>query len=394
MKTNIFEMGEKPKLSDKLLDQISNPQDLNALIKELQQKGIEKFLEAEMDEHLGYKKHERNKSKNARNGKTSKKIKSKSGELDISVPRDRDASFEPIAVPKRKSYIDGLENIVISMYAKGISNADIAEQIEELYEFKLSTSAISRITDKINDEIKIWQNRPLQALYCVVWMDAIVFPIRSNGQVINKSIYIAIGLNIQGRKEVLGIWLADSESASCWMNVLSELKQRGVEDILITATDNLTGFTKSISSIFPKAKTQICVIHQIRNSSRYVVWKDKKEFSKDLKAIYGAVSIQAAEQALEALDKKWSAKYKYAVDSWKRNWNELTVFFDFPAEIRKIIYTTNVIENLNGKIRKYTKNKLSFPTDQAAIKSVYLAINHTTKKWTMPVRNWGIRDCK
>jgi transposase-like protein len=259
-----------------------------------------------------------------------------------------------------------------------------------LYDIQVSTSTISRITDTIKSDIIAWQNRPLEEQYLIVWMDGIVFKVRENSKVINKTVYIAVGLRIDGKKEVLGLWLGKNESSSFWMSVLTDIKARGVQDILITATDNLNGFTQTIQSVFPNAVTQICVVHQIRNSGKYVVWKDKKEFSTDLKAVYAAPTKQSAEAALDDLERKWNSKYSYAIKSWRENWEELTVFFEFPLEIRKIIYTTNLIENLNGKIRKYTKNKLSFPTDDAVMKSVFLAVNEATKKWNMPIRNWGI----
>jgi transposase-like protein len=268
--------------------------------------------------------------------------------------------------------------------------SDIEEQIREVYNFQVSTSTISRITDAVASDVIAWQNRPLEPVYLVVWMDGVVFKVRENSKVINKTIYLAVGLNRNGLKEVLGMWLGRNESASFWLGVLTDLKARGVEDILITATDNLNGFTETIKQVFPESNTQICVVHQIRNSCRYVVWKDKKAFTKDMKQIYDAPTKQAARAALEDLANTWGRKYPYAIKSWEDNWEELTVFFDFPLEIRKIIYTTNLIENLNGKIRKYTKNKLSFPTDEAVLKSVFLALREATKKWTMPIHNWGL----
>jgi transposase-like protein len=358
-------------------------------MKELQKRGVEQFLEAEMDEHLGYDKNQISENKNYRNGHSTKKIKTSFGETEILVPRDRDASFEPIAVPKRRNMIDGLETIIVSLYAKGMSVSDIQEQIKDIYEFEVSTSAISRITDRVAIDIVSWQNRPLEPIYLIVWMDGISFKVRENSKVINKTIYIAVGLKRDGKKEVLGLWLGKNESAAFWMTVLTDLRARGVEDILITATDNLNGFTDTIKSVFPQSATQICVVHQIRNACKYVVWKDRKEFAKDMKDIYGAPNRDAALHALDALDKKWNSKYSYAIKSWRSNWDELTVFFDFPLEIRKIIYTTNLIENLNGKIRKYTKNKMSFPTDDAVLKSTFLAVQEATKKWTMPIRDWG-----
>ena len=249
---------------------------------------------------------------------------------------------------------------------------------------------ISDVTDKILPQIEDWQNRPLDSLYMIVWMDGIVFKVRENGKVINKTVYLCVGLNKEGLKEVSGMWIGKNESAAFWMGVLTDLKARGVEDILITVTDNLNGFTETIKSVFPASTTQICVVHQIRNSCRYVVWKEKKEFTADLKNIYNAPTKEAAEMELDNFEQKWGAKYPYAIRSWRNNWEELTVFFDFPVEIRKIIYTTNLIENLNGKIRKYTQNKLSFPNDDALKKSVYLAINEIEKKWYQPIWNWAL----
>jgi transposase-like protein len=382
-------MKKDDALSKEFLSQFKTGEDLFAFMKELQKRGVEQFLEAEMNEHLGYEKSQVSDNKNARNGHSTKKIKTSFGENEIQVPRDRDGSFNPVVVPKRRNMIDGLENIILSFYAKGMSVSDIQEQIKDLYEFEVSTSAISRITDRVSNDIVSWQNRPLEPIYLIVWMDGIVFKVRENSKVINKTIYISVGLRRDGKKEVLGLWLGKNESAAFWMTVLTDLRARGVEDILITATDNLNGFTDTIKSVFPKSATQICVVHQIRNACKYVVWKDRKEFASDMKDIYGAPNREAATHALDVLDKKWNSKYSYAIKSWRTNWDELTVFFDFPLEIRKIIYTTNLIENLNGKIRKYTKNKMSFPTDDAVLKSAFLAIQEATKKWTMPIRDWG-----
>jgi putative transposase len=299
-------------------------------------------------------------------------------------------SFEPAIVPKRKGLAKGIEDLVISLYAKGMGNSDIEEQIREIYDFRLSTSTISNITSKIHQDILEWQSRPLDPVYLIVWMDGIVFKVRQSGKVINKTIYLAVGLNRDGKKEVLGMWLGETESASFWSGVLSDLQSRGLEDILITSTDNLKGFTDAIRSIFTGAVTQICVVHQTRNASRYVVWKDKKAFHSDMKAIYNAPNKDAARMELEQFEQKWGSKYPYAIKSWKNNWEELTHFLEYPLAIRRIIYTTNIIENLNSKIRKYTKNKTSFPDDNAVKKSVYLALSEITKKWTMPIRNWGI----
>lgn len=370
--------------------QFKNGKEFESFLSQLHKRGIEQMLEGELDHHLGYEKHARSDQSNARNGYGSKTIKTDFGETRINVPRDREGSFDPLIVPKRESMADGIESLVVSLYAKGMSNADIEQQLLEMYDFRLSTSAISRITDRITEDIVAWQNRPLEEVYLIVWMDGIVFKVRENSKVVNKTIYVAVGLRRDGKKEVLGLWLGKNESASFWMSVLTDMKARGVMDILITATDNLNGFTDTIQTVFPQSRTQICVVHQIRNACRYVVWKDKKEFTTDMKQIYNAPTKEAAAAALDDFAIKWKDKYGYAVKSWRDNWEELTVFFDFPVEIRRIIYTTNLIENLNGKIRKYTRNKLSFPTDEAVMKSVYLAVREVTKKWTMPVRSWGL----
>lgn len=375
---------------DEFFKQFKTGEELTSFLKELQKRGIEKMLDGELDAHLDYKKHDNKKEENSRNGYSTKTIKTSFGKDVIQVPRDRDSSFNPILIPKRKSMVDGLENVIVSLYAKGMSVSDIEEQVREVYNFDVSQSTISRITDAITADIIAWQNRPLEPVYLIVWMDGIVFKVREGSKVINKTIYIAVGLKRDGRKEVLGLWLGKNESSSFWMSVLTDIKARGTEDILITATDNLNGFTDTIRTIFPESKTQICVVHQIRNACKYVVWKDKKQFTSDMKEIYNAPTKQAAEAALNDFATKWEHKYSYAIQSWRNNWEDLTVFFEFPVDIRKIIYTTNLIENLNGKIRKYTKNKLSFPTDEAVMKSVYLAVREATKKWSMPVRNWGV----
>ena len=370
--------------------QFKTGEDLNTFMHELKKRALEQMLEGELDDHLGYDKHQNSANSNSRNGHTTKKIKSSQGETEIQVPRDRDSSFQPMIIKKRESFIDGVENIIISMYAKGMSNSDIEEHISELYGYDISTTKISRITDRVTNDIASWQNRALEPVYLIVWMDGIVFKVRENSKVINKTMYIAVGLRTDGRKEVLGLWLGKNESSAFWMTVLTDIKARGVNDILITATDNLNGFTQTIQSVFPQSTKQICVVHQIRNASKYVVWKDKKDFAKDMREIYTAPNKKSAELALNELDKKWSSKYSYAIKSWRENWDELTAFFDFPLEIRQIIYKTNLIENLNGKIRKYTKNKLSFPTDDAVMKSTFLALSEATKKWTMPIRDWGM----
>jgi len=378
-------------LNSEFLKQFKTGEELDGFLKELFVRGTEQILQGEMDNHLGYSKHalKGDNPANSRNGYGKKHLKSEYGNVELNVPRDRNASFDPQIVPKRCNTRTGIENLVISLYAKGMSNSDIEQQLMELYEIPLSTTSISTITDRVKQDVIEWQNRPLDEVYAIVWMDAIVFKVRENSRVVNKAIYLAVGLKTNGLKEVLGLWLGKTESSSFWMTVLSDLQSRGVKDILVTCTDNLHGFTSTIQSIFPESKTQICVVHQIRNACKYVSYKERKAFTADMREIYTAPNQEAALHALTKFEEKWGDKYQYAIDSWRNNWTELTVFFEFPVEIRKIIYTTNLIENLNGKIRKYTKTKMSFPTDDAVKKSVYLAINEITKKWTRPISNWG-----
>lgn len=379
-------------LSKEFLKQFKSEEDVSNFLKDLHSQVLEQMLQGEMDAHLGYEKNDvsGNNTGNSRNGSFPKVIQTEHGESTISIPRDRRGEFEPIIVPKHKSRGLSIEKLVISLYAKGMSVSDIEDELRNIYEINLSGSSISIITNKVNQAAQDWQNRPLERQYLIVWMDGIMFKVRDGGKVVNKTVYICVGLNKTGKKEVLGLWVGKAESAAFWMSVLTDIKARGVEDILITCTDNLNGFTETIRTVFPEAATQVCVVHQIRNSCRYVTYKDLKEFTKDLKTIYGAINKDTAANALDSFEQKWGKKYQYAVRSWRTNWDDLTTFFDYPMEIRKIIYTTNLIENLNGKIRKYTKAKLSFPNDDAVKKSVYLAINEIEKKWTMPIRNWAI----
>ncbi|MEM6602391.1 MAG: IS256 family transposase, partial [Verrucomicrobiota bacterium] len=328
---------KKQFLNSGVLDGIKTQEELSELLNGLHTAALEAMLHGEMEAHLGYPKNAKNGSTNARNGTSGKKLKSAYGESQLSVPRDREGSFEPMVVPKGQIMASPIEKIVISLYAKGMSVSDIEEELQEIYGYRLSTSAKSIITDRVHQEALDWQNRPLDPVYCVVWMDGMVFKVRQSGKVINKTIYLAVGLNREGYKEVLGMWLGHNESAAFWQGVLTDLKARGVQDILITVTDNLNGFTQSMKNVFPNADTQICVVHQIRNSARYVVWKDKKAFTADMKHIYNAPNKETAAQELERFAEKWNAKYPYAIQSWRNNWEELTVFFDFPLEIRKII---------------------------------------------------------
>ena len=369
-------------LSKEFLSRFKTEADVSKFLKQLHAQVLEKMLEGEMDVHLGYEKNSvaGNNSGNSHNGSYPKKIQTEHGEAVISIPRDRNGQFKPIAVSKHESRGLSIEKLIISLYAKGMSVSEI----------ELSTSTISIITNQVNQAAQGWQNRPLDPVYLIAWMDGIVFKVRDNGKIINKTVYLCVGLKQNGLKEVLGMWVGKSESSSFWMGVLTDLKVRGVQDILITCTDNLNGFTDTICTVFPQSSTQICVVHQIRNSCKYVVYKDKKEFTPEMKNIYNAPNKEVAATELDNLEKKWGGKYLYAILSWRNNWDDLIVFFQFPLEIRKIIYTTNLIENLNVKIRKYTKAKLSYPSDDAVKKTVYLSLMEIEKKWAQPIHNWGL----
>jgi transposase-like protein len=380
------------KIPEEALKKIKSQSELDDFFSDLYKQAVEGMLKVEMKEHLGYEKH-RAKEKsgdNSRNGFSKKTLKTSIGDIPLDVPRDRESSFDPVIVPKHQRMSARIEQAIITLYARGMSTRDIEATVKEIYGVELSEGTVSNITNSIIENIKEWQQRPLEEVYFVVWMDGIVVKIRHNGKVIGKTIYLIIGLRKDGRKEVLGMWISENESASFWMNVLTDLKARGVEDILIACTDNLAGIRQAINAVFPEAVTQLCVVHQIRNSSRYVVWKERKQFLADLKLVYGAINKEAAADALQAFEKKWGSKYGYAIKSWKDNWEELTAYFDYPMEIRKIIYTTNAIESLNRGIRKYTKTKAVFPDDQSALKAVYLAVNNVQQKWTMPIHSWGI----
>ncbi len=386
-------MSEKElfKIPEESLKKIKTQAEFESFFQELYKQGVEALLKAEIDEHLGYPKHDPsgNNSGNSRNGFSKKTLKTNLGEVPLDIPRDRNSSFDPIVVPKHDRMSAKIEHAIITMYSRGMTTRDIEATIKDIYGVDVSEGSISNITSVILEDIKEWQQRPLDPVYFVVWMDGIVFKIRQNGKVQGKTIYLMIGLKQTGRKEVLGMWISESESASFWLGALTDIKARGVKDILIASTDNLTGIRQAIKSAFPHTITQLCVVHQIRNCCRYVVWKDRKQFIADLKMVYGAINKDVASDALDDFAKKWGSKYAYAIKSWRDNWDELTAYFDYPQEIRRIIYTTNAIESLNSSIRKYTKTKTIFPDDQAALKAVYLAIANVEKKWTFPVRDWG-----
>lgn len=384
--------NKKLSIDENFFKQFKSADDLDNYLHQVFKTGVEKMLEAELDEHLGYDKHSASgiNSGNSRNGKTAKLVKTKRGEVSIEVPRDRNASFEPVILPKRKRMIDKIEDIIISLYAKGMSTRDIETQIKEIYGVSISSSSISNITERVMVDIEQWQKRPLDSHFLIVWMDGIVFKVRQDNKIINKAVYIVMGLNTTGRKEVLGLWISENESASFWMHILTEIRARGVQDIIIACTDNLKGLTQAIKAVFPETLTQLCIVHQIRNAIRFIPYKNRREFMADMKKIYQAINREDALQAIDDLNKKWSDKYPYSVKSWIQNQDELTLFLNFPLEIRKIMYTTNIIENLNRNIRKITSNKTMFPSDKAVIKSVYLSVQNSVINNTQPVANWLI----
>lgn len=379
-------------IPEEALKKIKSQSELDEFFNGLYKQAVEGMLKAEMDEHLGYQKHQIKDKPgvNSRNGFSNKVLKTNIGDIPLDVPRDRESSFDPVIVPKHQRMSARIEQAIITLYSRGMTTRDIEATIKEMYGVELSEGTVSNITNTIIENIKQWQQRPLESVYFVVWMDGIVIKIRNNGKVQGKTIYLIIGLKQDGLKEVLGMWISETESASFWMNVLTDVKARGVEDILIACTDNLAGIRQAINAVYPKTVTQLCVVHQIRNSARFVTWKERKQFIADLRLVYGAINKETAYEALENFAAKWGSKYGYAIKSWKENWEELTSYFEFPLEIRRIIYTTNAIESLNSTIRKYTKTKTVFPDDQAAIKAVYLAVSNIQLKWTMPIRDWGM----
>ena len=381
------------KLIKELIDQygVKTTDDIKDMLKDLLGETIQTMLEGEIEEELGYSKYnyEEKDTQNTRNGYSPKKVRSGYGEIELDIPRDRHNEFEPKIIPKYQREITGIEGQIIALYAKGMSNRDIEDHLKSIYGIEVSATMISKITDKIIPEIKEWQTRQLEEVYPIVFMDAIHYSVRQDGIVIKKAVYILIGINLRGEKEVLGFWIGENESSKFWLNILNEIGNRGVKDILIISVDNLKGFSEAIKSSYPKAEIQKCIVHQIRNSIKYVASKDLKEFTKDLKTVYKAVTLEQASNNLLHIEEKWGKKYKAGIKSWNDNWEELTTYFKYPQEIRKIIYTTNSIENFNRQLRKYTKTKSSYPTDDSLSKSIYLSIKEITKKWTGKIQNWG-----
>ena len=386
-------MATTDELLDDLMKHYKKPEDLigeNGLLKQLTKALVERAMKVEMTAHLGYEKHEPagKKSGNSRNGKSKKTIKGDFGNLDISVPRDRNATFEPVIIPKGETRFTGFDDKIISMYARGMTTRDIQGHLKDIYGVEVSPTLVSQVTDAITEEITLWQNRPLEEVYPIVYLDAIRVKVRHNSTVINKSVYLAIGVTMDGQKDVLGMWVAETEGAKFWLHVVTELKNRGVKDIFIACVDGLKGFPEAIEAVFPNTQVQLCIVHMVRHSLRYVSWKQRKEVAADLKNIYSAATVEQAEANLTAFAAKWDFSHPTISKSWRNNWERIIPFFAYPPDIRKAIYTTNAIESLNMSLRKVTKNRGSFPNDEAMIKLLFLALRNITTKWTMPIHDW------
>jgi len=386
-------MATTDELLDALMKDYKKPEDLigeNGLLKQLTKKLLERAMQAEMTEHLGYEKHAPNgaNSGNSRNGNYKKTVKGDFGNLEMTVPRDRQSSFEPIIVPKGESRFTGFDDKIISMYARGMTTRDIKAHLEEIYGVDVSPTLVSQVTQAVTEEITLWQNRPLDEVYPIMYLDAVRVKVRHEGRVINKAVYLAIGVTFNGVKEVLGMWTSENEGAKFWLQVVTELKNRGVKDIFIACVDGLKGFPEAIEAVFPGTQVQLCIVHMVRHSLNYVSWKQRKEVAEDLKQIYQAPTVQQAEANLESFEAKWNATHPTIGKSWRRNWERIIPLFSYPPEIRKAIYTTNAIESLNMSLRKVTKNRGSFPNDEAMLKLLYLALKNIEKKWTMPIRDW------
>jgi len=389
-KTNLTD--KEMELVELLMQECQSTGDIQAKLKQLFAGTIEAMLEAEMDEHLGYDKNSvmGNNSGNSRNGYNRKTITSDYGSSEIAVPRDRNGEFEPQVLAKRQVRTDEIEQKILAMYAKGMSQRDIEDSLREIYGAEISQTMISKITDKILPEVNEWQNRPLESIYPIVYFDGVVFKSRKDNQIINKCVYSVLGIDMEGRKDILGCWISENEGAAFWAGVCSDLRKRGVADIFVACHDNLKGLSEAINATFPNTKNQLCIVHQIRNSTKFVPYKDRKAVCADLKKIYGAVNLDDAEYALEEFRERWGKKYPSILKSWDTNWAELTTFFEYPPEIRHLIYTTNAVEAYHRQLRKFTKTKAILPTDDAIRKVVFFSVREITKKWTMPARDWGM----
>ena len=377
-------------LAKELAADLKTPEDLSRLSAQLTKLTVEAALNAEMAQHLGYDKHDKSghHTGNSRNGYTPKTLKGDHGEIEINTPRDRNGDFEPQIVRKGQTRITGMDEQILTLYGKGMSTRDIVDTFKEMYGADVSAGLVSQVTNAVIEQVREWQNRPLEEVYPIVYLDCITLNIRQNKQVIKKAFYLALGINLEGHKELLGIWVSENEGAKFWLSILTELQNRGVKELLIACVDGLKGFPDAINAAFPKAKVQLCIVHMVRNSLKYVSWKDYKAVTADLKRIYQSVTEEAAIAELEKFAEKWDEKYPQISKSWRTHWPNLITLYDYPKEIRKIIYTTNAIESLNSVIRKSVKTRKLFPNDESALKVLYLATQAASKKWTMPVQNW------
>lgn len=378
-------------IGKELAKNVKTQKDLTEVTGKLMKAILESSLNAEMDCHLGYDKHNKaeRRRENTRNGFSKKTVKGESGEIEIKTPRDREASFEPKIIPKGKTRLEGFEENILALYARGMTTRDIQEAIKELYHgAEISHTVIANVTDAIIDEVNTWQSRPLDSTYPIVFLDCIVVKVRQDNRVINKAVYLALGITEEGHKDLLGLWISENEGSKFWLSVLTDLQNRGVKDIFIACVDGLTGFPEAINAAFPRTKVQLCIVHMVRNSLRYVSAKDMKLVAKDLKQIYNSANLAEAEKALDNFSAKWSSQYPNIERSWRKNWDNIITIFDYPFEIRKIFYTTNAIESLNSVIRKSIRNRKIFPSDKSALKVIYLSVKKASAKWTMPLRDW------
>jgi transposase-like protein len=387
-------MAISKEILDELLKDYKGPDDItgpDGLLKQLTKAVIERAMQAEMTEQLGYEKgdHAKDLTENRRNGKSKKTLRSDQGPLDIEIPRDREGEFEPVIVPKNQREFKGFDDKILSMYSRGMTTREIAGHLKDIYGTDVSPELISRATDSVKDLLDEWRSRSLESFYPVLFLDALVINVKDGAHITKKSIYLALAIRMDGQKELLGLWIEQNEGAKFWLGILNELHNRGVQDILIAAVDGLTGFPEAINTVFPKTEVQLCIVHMVRNSLKFVPYKDRKAIAADLKTIYLSPSEESAATALDAFSQKWDLKYPMISRSWRTRWPEVIPFLKFPEVIRKVVYTTNAIESVNYTIRKVTRNRQSFPTTDAAVKLVFMALQNISKKWTMPLRDWG-----
>lgn len=389
--------SEREKQVEAALDELlegQRPEDIlseGGLVQDLTRRVLERALEGEMTDHLGYEKHavEGRDGGNSRNGRSRKRVKTGEDDVEIDVPRDRDGSFEPKLVPKGSRRLPGFNDKIIALYARGMTTREIQAAIEEMYGVQASPSMISSVTDSVLEEVKAWQSRPLDAVYPIVFLDAIHVKMRSSGHVQNTAVYVALAINLDGEKELLGLWIGEAEGSKFWLSVLTELKNRGLQDILIASVDGLKGFPEAIEAVYPRTSVQLCIVHMVRNSLRYVPWRERKQVAADLRSIYRAGTVEDAEAQLDAFEAKWGKQYPMVVRSWRANWANLIPFFDFPPEIRKVIYTTNAVESINSQLRKVVKKRGAFPTPESVRKVMYLAMMRAANRWSRPIRDWA-----